>query len=374
MLMICNDSLVEQVGFEAGVFLQRVKYWLERCGKHLAGEDGLWIFNCLEDWHKQFKHWSLSKLRRVIKSLEDKKIILSKKPNAKKWDHTKWYRINFEGSSVDLKNSLLGESDSFSSGNNTPPEKLTVGSRGERAKKDREEKTEDKEQETVKMLLKIWENEIPYQNEWEKLTEDRHRVLLGVFAEYFKSDMQEWKRFVLYITASPFLMGKRDFRITLSWAIRKKNLGKILSGKYHRARMSEKKEAVEVLTTSLEHSLVSLEERKDINSDWHKVLIQAKNRWGVSTYISWLSQVKFESFKDGILSLEVPSIFIKNCIESNFGKGLFDISVKYFEGLKRLRVNSSAGNEDRQQQLEKYMSHIRKSKSLEKIFGDSIRV
>lgn len=84
-----------KVGKNEFNFLNKVIYWLTKCGRNIDNLEGKWIYNTLNSWLEQFPYWSMSTLRRTIKSLEKSGILLSKKVNAKRWKHTKWYSINF---------------------------------------------------------------------------------------------------------------------------------------------------------------------------------------------------------------------------------------------------------------------------------------
>ena len=75
--------------------LHKIYYWTTKCGRQIKGLNGKWIYNTLSSWLEQFPYWSMSTLRRTIKSLEKSGILLSKKVNAKRWKHTKWYSIDF---------------------------------------------------------------------------------------------------------------------------------------------------------------------------------------------------------------------------------------------------------------------------------------
>jgi len=90
------ETLSSHIGYEEALVITRIKYWILHNGKELAGEDGYWIYNSMQEWLKQFSRFSLYKLKKTITSLERKGLLLSKKANAHKGNHTKWYSINFE--------------------------------------------------------------------------------------------------------------------------------------------------------------------------------------------------------------------------------------------------------------------------------------
>lgn len=100
-------SLAVAVGLNEAIVLQQVHYWLTRAeqpreGNRLMGrfQDGRrWIYNNYEDWRAQnFPFWSVSTIRRAIRSLEERKLLESDieidltSPGGKR----KWYTINYD--------------------------------------------------------------------------------------------------------------------------------------------------------------------------------------------------------------------------------------------------------------------------------------
>ena len=83
------------LGEAESILLNQIIYWLSKCGRKVAGQEEKWIYNSLAEWHKQFSYWSMYKLRKTIKSLEDLGLIKSIKVNARKWNHTKWYTVDY---------------------------------------------------------------------------------------------------------------------------------------------------------------------------------------------------------------------------------------------------------------------------------------
>ena len=107
-------SLNSHFNLNETIILNKIIFWLSKCGRQIEGLKGKWIYNTLNDWHEQFPYWSMSTLRRTIKSLEESGILLSKKVNAKRWKHTKWYSIDFnklnkieENKSIKQKNDII---------------------------------------------------------------------------------------------------------------------------------------------------------------------------------------------------------------------------------------------------------------------------
>lgn len=86
-------SLAVLLGVSEAIFLQQLHYWLEK-SKH-EREGFTWVYNTYEEWQYQFPFWSISTIRRTIKSLEEQKIIVTNSFNKMKLDKTKWYRIDY---------------------------------------------------------------------------------------------------------------------------------------------------------------------------------------------------------------------------------------------------------------------------------------
>jgi hypothetical protein len=91
-------SLAVAIGINEAIVLQQIHYWLEinrKADKHFI--DGrYWTYNTMEEWQKQFPWLSLSTLKRVVGNLEKLSLLPSAKFNAKDWNHTKWYTIDYD--------------------------------------------------------------------------------------------------------------------------------------------------------------------------------------------------------------------------------------------------------------------------------------
>lgn len=87
-------TLAEKVGVYEAIFLQQLHYWLNKSEHVYDGRR--WVYNSMESWHNQFPFISVSTIRRIIKKLEEEKIILTGNFNRYKMDRTKWYTIDYE--------------------------------------------------------------------------------------------------------------------------------------------------------------------------------------------------------------------------------------------------------------------------------------
>jgi DnaD/phage-associated family protein len=87
-------TLVQKVGLNEAIFLQQLHYWLKKSDHVYDGRR--WVYNTFENWHKQLPFWSVRTIRRIVKKLEDQRLILTDNFNRMKIDRTKWYTIDYE--------------------------------------------------------------------------------------------------------------------------------------------------------------------------------------------------------------------------------------------------------------------------------------
>ena len=92
--LMVQPSLAKKVGLNEALFLQQLHYWLERSTKVI--NERRWIYNSVGAWQKQFSFWSVSTIKRIIASLEKRKLIISGNFNSFSMDRTKWYTIDYD--------------------------------------------------------------------------------------------------------------------------------------------------------------------------------------------------------------------------------------------------------------------------------------
>ncbi|MBT2735674.1 conserved phage C-terminal domain-containing protein [Bacillus sp. ISL-7] len=97
-------SLAAKIGVNEAVVLQQIHYWLG-ISKHVI-EERTWVYNTYEEWQKQLPFWSVSTIKRTIRSLEMMGLLLSNNWNEMKMDKTKWYSIDYE-KVKELEDSIL---------------------------------------------------------------------------------------------------------------------------------------------------------------------------------------------------------------------------------------------------------------------------
>jgi uncharacterized phage protein (TIGR02220 family) len=87
-------SLAVKIGLNEAVVLQQIHYWIGTSKHEIAGR--AWVNHTYEDLQRQFPFWSVSTIKRSIRSLEMLGILLSDNFNEMKMDKTKWYSIDYE--------------------------------------------------------------------------------------------------------------------------------------------------------------------------------------------------------------------------------------------------------------------------------------
>ncbi|ATP35089.1 conserved phage C-terminal domain-containing protein [Ligilactobacillus salivarius] len=91
--IVILPSLAKLLGINEAIILQQIHYWLERSNNIHDGYR--WVYNSIKDWNEQFKWLSEPTLKRKFKSLEDQGLLITGNYNKKRFDKTKWYRIDY---------------------------------------------------------------------------------------------------------------------------------------------------------------------------------------------------------------------------------------------------------------------------------------
>lgn len=94
MPLIIMPTLAKVIGLNESIVLQQIHYWLNNSNHEF--DDRKWIFNTLEEWHKQFPFWSLRTLQRIFDDLTEKGILIKGNYNKMKLDRTTWYTIDYD--------------------------------------------------------------------------------------------------------------------------------------------------------------------------------------------------------------------------------------------------------------------------------------
>lgn len=94
--LVVNPRLAVEIGLNEAIVLQQIKYWTER--SEFKKDASTWVFKTTEDWEEEFPFWSKPTIRRVLKSLEEKGLILTQKLHGhffkQSSNQTLWYALN----------------------------------------------------------------------------------------------------------------------------------------------------------------------------------------------------------------------------------------------------------------------------------------
>jgi Zn-finger nucleic acid-binding protein len=260
--MFCGD-LAQHLGLESAIVLSQIKYWIKVSGRSILNQTGKWIYNSLEEWHKQFPYWSLSKLRRIIKSLEDSGLIISKKINSKKWNQTKWYTLDYDaldkliGSKESKQNQVTNRfvqneqmilketKNNYTKESSYKEKKKVVSIKLEEdnafcsvdpiiSKNDKLIGKED----TANTMVEIW-NSI-FKNSADPIIPVISKAstyrLSRVLKTKFQNSLEEWNTYAKKVNSSQFLMGEKQtitgFKAQFLWLLKDEVIDTILQGGY----------------------------------------------------------------------------------------------------------------------------------------------
>jgi hypothetical protein len=91
---VFQPTLARLLGLNESIMLQQIHYWLHRgYGKEHDGE--MWIYNSISQWEAQVSFLSRKQIRYALERLEDRGMVVTGQYNQKKFDRTKWYRIDY---------------------------------------------------------------------------------------------------------------------------------------------------------------------------------------------------------------------------------------------------------------------------------------
>ena len=89
-----QPNLAVLIGLNEAIFLQQLQYWISREAGFCDQYGRRWIYNTVKQWNVQFPFWSESTIKRIIKSLEDQKAMLST-VIGNSYNKTKAYTVNY---------------------------------------------------------------------------------------------------------------------------------------------------------------------------------------------------------------------------------------------------------------------------------------
>lgn len=98
--LVVLPSLAVLVGLNEAIAIQQIHWVCQVKAEHKdfrTFHDGfMWCSYKLDQWVEKMPWLSDRTCRRVLSGLEKQGVLIATKPNAKEWNHTKWYRIDYD--------------------------------------------------------------------------------------------------------------------------------------------------------------------------------------------------------------------------------------------------------------------------------------
>lgn len=93
MIYQFDTDIAAEYGVDESIMIANLQFWIrknEANGKHF--HDGrFWTYNSIEAFTKLFPFWTARQIRRILKSLEEKGVIVTGNYNTSAYDRTTWY-------------------------------------------------------------------------------------------------------------------------------------------------------------------------------------------------------------------------------------------------------------------------------------------
>jgi hypothetical protein len=92
--LLVLPSLAVKYGLNEAIVIQQIQYWSRKLD---VADDGFsWVYNTIPEWKKQFPFWSERTIFSILKGLREDGILIAEKRSKSPWDHTLYYRLNYE--------------------------------------------------------------------------------------------------------------------------------------------------------------------------------------------------------------------------------------------------------------------------------------
>ena len=282
-----SNIIANDIGEKESLMLLQIHHHLTKLGSEkIADRQGLWIYNSIEDWGKQFIAWGTNTIRRTLDELETRGYISSSKRLKSEGKHVKWYSINFECFNPLIENALLKQNkadndnasilqnkmffgglessktqqtpDISRVGRNGQIDKVNLGNSYKSKTKTRISNISSNDKSNVKIqidakkvvrtnnslslkkeqeaiardMISMWNNYMP-----SKLnvvyTNTKAVKLISLYNQQLDCSLEKWKEFVLAVNSSKFLMGeKNEFKVYFDWIVKPEQVSRVLAGEF----------------------------------------------------------------------------------------------------------------------------------------------
>ena len=325
-------SLAVKIGLNEAIILQQLHYWLHPDHNKNIHEGLHWVYNSYEQWQKQFAFWSKETIKRAIHSLEKMNLILSRKFNEDKFDHRKWYSINYkilqqlectnnrsgQNDTIDIVpvNDRWGQNDPIGQNNLTPPIGTTCSDhyKEQRLLSETTTKTHSARAQMSQQMLDLW-NQTFNTTPAVKMSPLRQSRLERVLLTHFSNDLQNWQQFCNNIQSSAFLQGKgpRGWRATLDWCLEDANLFKILEGNYRDVSEPTPGPSPDQTLSQVQSQIEALP-----NPQHRAFALGICAHLSPGTYTGWFRDMHFDCSEEGRVMLAFSSKFKRDYVDANY--------------------------------------------------------
>lgn len=93
-----NIENAKKYGVDCAVIIENMAFWIakNKANKKHFYEGRTWTYNSVKAFSELFPYWNEKQISRILKKLEDEKIIISGNYNKSAYDRTKWYAFSDE--------------------------------------------------------------------------------------------------------------------------------------------------------------------------------------------------------------------------------------------------------------------------------------
>lgn len=106
--LVFSGALAMSIGVNDAIIIEKISYMIscsyklnkERIEQHQSPtrniyQGRIWIYHTHKEWQHKFPFWSCVTVARALRRLTKEHLLISKNLNRIKYDHTKWYSINY---------------------------------------------------------------------------------------------------------------------------------------------------------------------------------------------------------------------------------------------------------------------------------------
>lgn len=325
-------TLAVKIGLNEAMILQQMHYWLNADHNKNYIQGRHWVYNSYDEWHKQFPFWSKETIKRAIYSLEKQKLVISDKLSEEKFNHRKWYSIDYsELQRLDQENERSGQFVTNEVVTNEKPDQVkmtqTDVSMCSEHKREQRLPTEitaeisssrdvDEKKSIAIAMKNIWVEEIK-DTEISHLPESLISTMFMSYKSIFANSLENWRSYCRTIASSKFLMGegKSNFKVLLGWAIKPEVYCEIKGGKY---TLGDR----EILLSSTQQKVEENNTKQEIiNSGKHPLWIAVcqnmLTRGENQAVKQWLLELDIAHYSQNEVYIYSPNRFVRDWVNKN---------------------------------------------------------